>query len=109
MPTKLHRIKKRQRCQLIRNGMNSTEFKCVKDASSPVPGRDKKNDHFKWLQKSTLESVGGIYSSQQLEATPGPPNLNFENPKQVGRNKGPSRQHPNIEVWGAGWSACWEE
>ena len=41
MPTKLHRIKKRQRCQHIRTGMKLYKIKSVQNDSSSAPGRNK--------------------------------------------------------------------
>ena len=79
MPTKLYRIKKRHHPYRVEINKRSSQI--------PMP-----RPLF-----STLESVGGIYSSQQLEVTPGPPNLNFEIPKQVERKKCPSRQHPTLK------------
>ena len=62
MPTKLYRIKKRQRCQLIR--MTTVEFhsgsRYKQSSRIPMP-----RPLF-----PTLESVGGIYSSQHLKAPP---------------------------------------
>ena len=49
MPTKLYRIKKRQRCP-----RNFTELKSVRDANSSIPGRDKTQPSQRTIQRASL-------------------------------------------------------